>query len=124
VNPQTLSSASTFYKKVVLPFIWIFGFGLGTLMLWLEKLGGGPKQIPAEMKWLFLFGWMFGSAFIWWRTTALKKVRLDGKFLYVSNYVEEIAIPLAMIEKVTESRWNEGHPITVHLLASTEFGDR
>src|SRR5262249_31841465 len=61
---------------------------------------------------------------LWWGCAGLKKVRLDHGSFYVSNYLREIAIPVGMIERVTENRWINIHPITIHFRCGTEFGDR
>lgn len=54
----------------------------------------------------------------------LKALSVDGRFLYVSNYVDEITIPLSQISDVTENRWVKGHPVTIHLKSPSEFGDK
>lgn len=116
VSPRTLSSMQTFLMKVVFPVIWIGGFGFGTVGMW---LGAGA---PAFLKWQFLVTWIAGSAFILWSCGRLKRVRIDREFLYVSNYRREIAVPLSMIEAVTENRWINIHPVTVRFRVPTEFG--
>ena len=52
----------------------------------------------------------------------LKKVSLDGETLIVSNYFREIKIPAGLIERVTEIRWINIHPVTIHFRSVTEFG--
>jgi hypothetical protein len=78
---------------------------------------------PPEMKWAFLAAFVAGSCFIWWSCVRLKRVRCDGGNLYISNYLREIAVPLALVERVTENRWINIHPVTIHLRYSTDFGD-
>lgn len=111
--------------KVLFPVLWISGFGFGTLSLWLgivhEKNGALP---PAEMKWQFLGAWIVGTVFILWCCSRLKRVRVDPKTLYISNYLREIAIPVTMITDVTENRWINIHPVTVHFRNPTEFGQK
>ena len=51
-------------------------------------------------------------------------MRIDGTQLYVSNYLEEISIPFSNVIDVTENRWTNFHPVTIHLRNATEFGDR
>jgi len=122
---RTISSAQTFIAKFIFPIIWISGFAAMTLVLF---LGGGGFQDtsgnpPApEMKWWFLLATIGGSAFIYWFCIRLKRVALDSGHLYVSNYQREITIPLRDIEEVTENRWINIHPVTVHFFRETEFG--
>lgn len=54
----------------------------------------------------------------------LKRVRIDQEFLYVSNYRREIALPLSSIDAVTENRWINLHPVTIHLRVPTAFGQK
>ena len=82
-------------------------------------LAQGPDAPP---KWLFLFIWLAGSAFIYWGCVRLKEVSVDTEFLYVSNYIKEITIPLSEIFDVTENLWLNIHPVTIHLKSPSEFG--
>jgi len=42
--------------------------------------------------------------------------------LHVSNFRKEIVVPLTFIESVTENRWINVHPVTIHFRGETEFG--
>jgi hypothetical protein len=122
---KTLSSAQTFFMKVLFPPVWISMFGLGTLALWFGAMHGkNGSQPPEAMKWLFLLLWLAGTAFILWGCAGLKRVRVDSNFLYVSNYLREISVPLKMISDVEEIRWINIHPVTVHFRSTTDFGRR
>ena len=120
---KTLSSSQTFIMKIIFPVVWISAFGLGTLAIWGEttqmKGGGSP---PPEMKWQFLGAWIAGTAFILWGCAGLKRVRTDSENLYISNYRREISVPMTMISDVTENRWINIHPVTVHFRTAIEFG--
>jgi len=93
---------------------------MGTLGMF---LGGfeGPDLPP---KLLFLFFWLGGSAFIYWSCIRLKEVSVDDDFLYVSNYLKEIVIPLSEIYDVTENVWVNIHPVTIRLKTPSEFGEK
>lgn len=106
--------------KVIFPALWISMWGLGTLMMFL----GGSRGGGAPPKWIFLFGWIVGSAFIYWSCIRLKEVSADDNYLYVSNYLKEIPIPLSEVSDVTENVWLNIHPVTIHLKTPSEFGDR
>ncbi|MGP0092592.1 MAG: hypothetical protein ACLPKB_22015 [Xanthobacteraceae bacterium] len=121
---RTISSGQTIFVKFIFPVIWIGGFGLGTLALWLAPMharGGAP---PPEMKWVFLAVWTFGTAFILWLSAGLKRVCLDEATIYISNYVREISVPLNLIEDVTENRWINIRPVTIKFRHPTDFGDK
>jgi hypothetical protein len=124
MTERTLSSAQTIFMKFVFPTIWISMFGLGTFGLFLGAFHGqGDTAPPTWMKWQFLAVWIAGSAFIWWGCARLKKVRTDETAIYVSNYLKEVRIPLDAIRDVTENRWINIHPVTIHFRYSTPFGD-
>jgi len=125
MNERTLSSAQTFWMKFVFPAIWISMFGLGTLGLFLGAFRGFDNSpAPGGMKWGFLAAWIAGTIFIYWGCARLKKVRIEDSAIYVSNYLKEIRIPFDAVADVTENRWINIHPVTIHLRSATEFGDR
>lgn len=64
------------------------------------------------------------TGYLIWDSVRIKTVSVDDQSLYVSNYKTEIAIPLSQISNVTESRWLQGHPVTVHLKSPSAFGDK
>src|SRR5215204_3382615 len=117
---RRLSSLQTPLTKIVFPALWIPLFGWGTLTMFL----GGFKDAGDNFKWLFLFGWLTGSAFIYWSCVRLKEVSVDDDYLHVSNYLKKARIPLSQIYDVTENVWLNLHPVTIHLKSPSEFGDR
>lgn len=117
---RTLSSLQTFLMKIIFPVIWIPLFGFGTL----TRIFGGFEGPGPQPTWLFLVIWIAASAFIYWNCVRLKVVSVDDNFLYVSNYLKEIAVPLSEIYDVTENLWINIHPVTIHLRSPSEFGDK
>jgi len=113
------SSAFTPLRKFVFPVLWILPFGLGTLLLWLRA-----DHTPQHVRWMFLFGWVLGSALIYTGGIRLKRVWVESEFLYVSNYLRTVAIPLNRIWSVRESRWLIPGVIKVTFRDPTPFGDR
>jgi ABC-type phosphate/phosphonate transport system permease subunit len=109
-----LSSLQTFFCKFIFPPILIGGFGLAVTK---TRNTADPKS------WLaILMIWIVCSAFLYWSCVRLKKVSIDDQFLYVSNYLKEIAIPFSLIGDVTENTWLNT-PVTIHFKLPTEFGD-
>lgn len=117
---RRLSSLQTVLTKVVFPALWIPLFSVGALTMFRGGLNGADE--PA--RWFFLLMWIAGSAFVYWNCIRLKEVSADDNFLYVSNYLREIAIPLSEIRDVTENVWINIHPVTIHLKSPSEFGDK
>ena len=126
-SPRLLSSRQTFIMKVLFPILWIGGFAAATLSLflspdsWHGAEGGGAD---AETKWTFLAVTIAGSFFIWWTCVRLKRIRMDDRALYISNYLREIVVPLGNVAEVTENRWINIHPVTLVLHTETEYGSR
>jgi len=128
VMARDLSSSMTFAYKFVFLITWIGMFAFGMVILFLKPDSSwrdyrGPGD-PHQMKWLFLFATLAGTAFLWWGCIRLKRVRMDDRALYVSNYFKEIAVPLNDVASVTENRWINIHPVTIVFHAETDFGHK
>lgn len=126
-EPRTLSSAQTVLMKTVFPILWIGAFTAATISLFLSPESwhgsdGGPPD--GGLKWFFLIITIVGTVFIWRTGVRLKRVRMDEKALYISNFSNEIMVPLVNVAEVTENRWINIHPVTIHFHADTEFGSR
>jgi hypothetical protein len=125
MQKKTLSSAWTFSAKFVFPAVWILGFGLGTILLWLGGFHDRNNATPPpQIKFVFLAAWVLGSTFILWANAGLKRVRIDERQLCVSNYVQEIYVPFSAIIDVKQNRWLNSRPITIDFRDATEFGDK
>jgi len=72
---------------------------------------------------IFVVVWIVGAASWWLWGGQWKKVRLDYGALCISNFRQEIRVPLADIEEVTQNRWIKGQPVTIRFRRATEFGD-
>jgi len=100
---EKLSSSMTFYYKVLLPVLWIGGFGSGTLAMWLGKFDQ-PSQPPDEAKLTFLFFLIIGSAFLLRDAVRLKTNTIDKDDLIIKNFARVIRVPLRNITNISESR--------------------
>ena len=123
---RRLSSAQTFLMKYVVPTVWLLAFTMGTVSLFLTGGYSDPRGFPPppEMKWLFLGVTVAGGFFLYWFGTRLKQVEIDEQWLYVSNFLREVRIPLLDVEEVSENRWINTRPITVEFRRDTGFGTR
>lgn len=120
-----LSSALTFCYRFVFPAMWISLVGGGTVLLWLGRLHGRNNELPPpELKFVILVMWCAGLTFFLWVNPSLKRVRMDGQHLVVSDYFREIRIPFSAITDVRQSRWLTRPPVTIYFRHQTEFGDR
>jgi len=122
----TLSGWQTFVWKYVFPLIllvpvlWVTGI----LFFAPERMDWSGGAAPWYAKWTALAI----SAFVLWLVRALcgplKRVRVDERKLYVSNYFHEEEIPRAAVSRVYEARWIAfvgEHPIKVELNGDRGF---
>ncbi|MEM7086921.1 MAG: hypothetical protein AAF489_12105 [Bacteroidota bacterium] len=114
---QRLSTSLTYFYKIVLPIIYVVLFsGLFFLLLSLDI------ALPGLVSFLIsaiLFSLIFLLHFY-----GIKKVSIDNRFLYVSNFKKEIQIPLAQINSVKENVWFLPRKITVRLETPCPFGGK
>ena len=114
---ETLSSSLTFFYKFVFSALWSGGFGLGTVFLFLNRV---PEA--QAMRWTFAGAWALGTAFIWWTCARLKRVAFDGSTLVISNYFDEITVPVTEIAKIRQNLLINLKPITITFERETRFG--
>ena len=79
---------------------------------------------PPQTKFVFLIVWIAGTTSILWAYAGLKRVRMDERQLYVSNYFREFDVPFSAITNVKQNRWINSRPITIYFRDATQFGDR
>ena len=116
---RRLSSLQTFLTKIIFPVFCVFVGGIVILGMFLNEFA---EHVAPP--WPLLFGWLIGTGFIYRSCIRLKAVSIDENFLYVSNYLKEVSIPLSEIYDVTENRWLNIHPVTIHLRSPSDFGDK
>jgi hypothetical protein len=81
--PRTLCSNLTFFWKVIFPVLWIPGLGLHILLAF---TGHHWFLFTPREKWFFLALWPLGCIYYFsLPIIRLKRVRMDGEFLYISN---------------------------------------
>ncbi|MGA7993825.1 MAG: hypothetical protein WCA28_02820 [Bradyrhizobium sp.] len=125
MQQKTLSSAWTFWMKFIFPPVWILSFGIIAILLSFGGLNdGGNAMPPPQMKFAFLGVWIVGTTLILWFSAGLKRVRMDDRQLYVSNYLREISVPFSEIIDVRQTRWINSRPITIYFRDATEFGGK
>lgn len=116
---RQLSSSWTFICKYVFPAVWITGCGLAPLGLLRDPVAYDALlgAAPPGAEWMFLAGWVAGSAFILWVALPLKRVRVAEGALWVSNYWRETRVPFGFVAEVRQNRWITVRPVSVRLQA-------
>lgn len=119
---RTLSSQFTVLYKFLLPVFWI---SLGLYPL-LRILFDAHIWVDFDVVFALCVFLAVHIAIDHWNNFPLKKVRRDGDFLYVSNYVKEVKIPMSNIDhvkKTTGGYWRiPRRRVIVTLKEPSEFG--
>lgn len=115
---RELSSKQTFFLKIILPIIFIVLFLAAFIGL---ILGYKKSEIFITIV-IIMLAFPVGIVSMYFTLMRYKKVSIDDDFLYVSNYRNEIKIPLSNIADVSETKWIRTRPITIYLKNESEFG--
>lgn len=116
----------TIFTKIF-SVIWATGYGLGTIYFWVHAdamRGQNGEPASGVLKWVLLGTWILGFFMLYWLSFNLKRVRLSGRTLLISNYLKEIRVEGDEIAEVTSIKWLAHQPVTIHFRQRTEFGDR
>ncbi len=115
---RELSSKQTFLLKIILPIFFTVIFTAAILVIIFSSKN--DEILPIII--VFPLIGLFGILAMYFTVMRYKKVSVDDRFLYVSNYCKEIKVPLSNIADVTEIKWIRTRPITIHLKRDSEFG--
>lgn len=118
---ELLSSKMTFFNKFIFSILWIGGFGFGTLAMFIDPHIPAPALV---VRILFLAGWLVGSAVIYWICGRIKRVERLGDNLLISNYFQEIEVPLTDVESVSEPTFWKPELIWIKFRRPTIFGSK
>ncbi|HVF48571.1 MAG TPA: hypothetical protein VNA19_00710 [Pyrinomonadaceae bacterium] len=109
---RRISSRQTFFKKFIYPVLW---------MVWV-MLVISTKGADAFSQWGYVLLGTILSIYIYRHIIRLKAVSVDDDFLYVSDYLREISVPLSEIGDVTQGSWPNNQLIKIRLNSPSEFG--
>ena len=115
---RQISSKQTFFLRIILPILLVVVITVATVSIYLQS-GESEKSAAFLLPEIFIFI----LPIILLILRRYKEVKIDENFLYVSNYLKKISIPLSDIRDVTESRLR-GHPVTIHLKTVSAFGGK
>jgi hypothetical protein len=117
-----LSSSTTFFWKFIFTglFVGFIIYANGQL-LW-DWLMAPESFVLYKNPFGILFFIPF-AVFIWWMLAPLKRVYIDNDFLYVSNYLRKIKIPLSEVRHIDKSENSSHRRVFIWLSSPSEFGD-
>ena len=115
---RQISSQLTFLHKFITPgifLIYIIGLGIQHFTRWFSMKAYGEGSVMLLIPMAFM---IVSILFSW----PLKKVYVDERNLYVSDYRVEATIPIADIARVSEFFFSEPRRVTIHFKEPTIFG--
>lgn len=124
IGVRRLSSLRTPLYKVVLPGIWLTGFWLGTLLLFIDPALVNADETTANGRWLVLAMVIVGTVFFYLFGLRLKTVELRGETLVISGLEHEITVPLREVRRFSGSVLIKPEFIWIHFYQPTEFGEK
>ena len=118
---ESLSSLGTFVYKFIFPPIWIGGIGSFLLAAAVSDINISANSM------IILFIALIIVCFLSYRFwLPLKSIQLDEHYLYISNGIKTIQIPISEIKEVTDTpipfMWT--HPAWIKFRIPTKFGSK
>jgi hypothetical protein len=110
---ETVSSSLTFFYKFIFTTVWSGMFGFATVAMLLNR---NPAAVG------FGAAWVIGTTILLLFCGRLKRVKLDGDTLFISNYLREISVPVSEIANVRQNRLINLRPVTMTFRKKTPFG--
>jgi hypothetical protein len=121
---EVISSKTTFLCKFLLPVIFaVFSFAVLIFDRSSSFHPANNEIISRHMKIISLGYPFLFIGFPIWAFGGLKKVCIDGEYLFISNYLRQVRVPIANIASV-EERGRRAHRIRIYLKEKTEFGSK
>lgn len=114
---RKLSSRQTFFLKFIAPSLIILAFLFMVYMNWELEFAA-----VALVSMYTSIGIFLGIYLYFFRT--LKNVWIDDSYLHVSNFSEDLKIPLSQIDRISEMKIFNPRRITIHLKKSGQFGNK
>lgn len=124
MQPRRLSSSATLGLKLFLPTFWIVFFGALTLAM----LFAGSSRAPILGSLGFKLGalgfFAIGVCLLYFTVMQLKRVEVDGEYLYITNFFKSYRYPHDQIERLVDSNFTIFHLGHVHLKSAGSFGKK
>jgi hypothetical protein len=121
---RTLSSPLTLFWKLLLPTLLMGGGGWIIVMGWRGQLHHNGAPLSRATLWLVVPGLALVLAWPLLWAKRLKRVEVDDLFLYISNFITEIRVPLSDVTAVSESDDRRNFTVNIELGKESAFGQR
>ena len=121
---ERISSNLTLFFKIFIPTFWIVFFGavLAAAILTpyehVAQIRRGPFQISV------LLFFLSGVVMLYFTLMQLKRVEMDSRFIYATNYFKTYRYPYHNIERIEVNRFLFFNSAVVHLQQGGRFGSQ
>jgi len=113
---KELSSPLTFFYKFVFPLFWFVGFGFGARGVLFAQATSGAGWLQYMVLWLGV------TVFIIFTTGNIKKVRIEGDKLIVSNFSRTEMIDIDQVEGVDGTAFLSPKMVWLNMRDVSPFG--
>ena len=119
-----ISTNATLILKFAIPIFWMIFFGSFTIAAWvipeIEEGAGPDTSTKIGMTVFFLAG----VAFLYWGFLRLKRIEMDGDFVYATNYFKTYRYPWHNIDKIEEKDYMLFRTLHIYLNNPGKFGKK
>ncbi|MCB1037153.1 MAG: hypothetical protein KDD47_25215 [Acidobacteria bacterium] len=121
---EDLNSGMSSFYKVVFPAIWIGGFSLATILMFVNPdawAGDGEVRV---WRWVLLAVALVGGTLLGRFSMGIKTVYLGDHEFEISDGRRTIRVPFSEVARVTSSRAMNPQLLYLHFRNPTEFGSK
>jgi len=118
-----ISTNATLLLKFAIPICWLIFFGSFTIAAWVVPGAEGEGPGLSVKIGLTLFV-LVGAAFLYWGLLRLKRIEMDGEFVYATNYFKTYRYPWHNIAKIDEKDYLLFKTLHVYLEKPGKFGEK
>jgi hypothetical protein len=121
---QRVSTNATLFYRLFLPIFWIVFFGAFTIAVFVSNralYGEIPGNYMRLGSALFYLG---GIVIIYFTLLKLKRVEMDDKFVFITNYIKHFRYPWHNIESIEEHKFLFLKLVTITLKEPGAFGKK
>lgn len=119
-----VSSGATLFFKLFLPTFWLVFFGSLTLFILFSDNVDMPFIGSIGFKASSGIFFLLGLLFFYFTCFQLKRIDVDEKNFYVSNYFTTFKYEYKDISKIKERDWLFFKTIKLHFIEKSSFGKR
>ncbi|MDQ3141962.1 MAG: hypothetical protein M3Q56_06910 [Bacteroidota bacterium] len=95
-----ISSSATLILALFIPVFWIVFFGLLFFFIMFSSLDDMLSESLLKLRLFYAIFFISFGLLIYFKLMTLRRVELDGDFVYVTNYLKTIRFPIENISEL------------------------